>query len=244
MDLHYFVGVKRKTSGQVTTLKISEIQKIVENHYLFKNMNETEMAELLLNAPPQIIPAGRLLWSKREKVPHIVVLLKGTLKISLLDPMGNEFAVKHITPVDSLGDASIFEDKGQLSDVVAIEESTVIFVKKSDIIRVLNNNAKAAAALCGELSRRIDNLTTELELQVFSRGTVRILYRLLQLKAGDSQEIRITHSQLAELVGMSRERLTLALGDLEELGYLKRKRGRIIIRDFGKIKEIIRDFGQ
>ncbi len=225
-------------------LNLPEIQKMVENHYLFKNMNETEMMELLRNASAQIVSGGALLWSKRDKVPHIVVLLKGTLKIALLDPMGNEFAVKHITPVDSLGDASIFEDRGQLSDVVAVEESTVIFINKNEIIRILNNNARAASALCGELSRRIGNLTTELELQVFSRGTVRILYRLLQLKSADSKEIRITHSQLAELVGMSRERLTLALGDLEELGYLSRKRGRIIIRDFERIKEMTGDFGQ
>lgn len=225
-------------------LNLSEIQKMVEGHYLFKYMNEIEMIELLQNAPVQIVSGGTLLWSKREKVSHIVVLLKGKLKISLLDPMGNEFAVKHISPVDSLGDASIFSDKGQLSDVVSVEESTVLFVNKNEIIKVLNNNAKAAASLCGELSRRIDNLTTELELQVFSRGTVRILYRLMQLKTGDSKEIRITHSQLAELVGMSRERLTLALGDLEELGYLSRKRGRIIIRDFERIKEMTEDFGQ
>jgi len=216
------------------------IEKL-KKHYLFKHLTHSESMELVNRSRLKEIPAGTLLWSKNDKREYIVVLLEGKLKISLLDPLGNEFAIKHITPVDSLGDGSIVDNRPHMSDVVSVEDSLVLIVNKRDILRILNSNCEAAIGLCAELSARINNLTTELELQVFSRGAIRILYKLMQLKPRDSSVVKITHAQLAELVGITREKLTVILGDLEELGYIEKRRGRIIIRDTGKLEEILRD---
>lgn len=215
-------------------------EKLTE-HYLFKHLRGGEIEELLGFSRIVTLPGGHFLWSRQDPVRHVAVLLKGRIKIALLDYQGREYSIRYITPVDSLGDASLAGEGKHLSDAVTVEESRILFVSREGILKILNSNAHAAMALCAELSRRIDNLTREVEMQVFCRGAIRILYKLLQLKQEESTVVKITHAQLAELVGMTRERLTVSLQDLESLGCIKKKRGRIIILKPDKISEMIRD---
>lgn len=207
----------------------TSLKEKLRKHYLFRHLSDEEIADLLKNSRQVNVPAGQIIWSMNENIDYIVIILEGKLKVSLIDPQGSEFAIKYIVPIDSLGDATIAYSHGQLSDVWAVEDSVLLRVYKKDILKILKSNNQATLDLCFELSRRVNNLTRELELQVFSRSSIKIMYKLLQLKPENSCEVKITHNQLAELVGMTRERLTLSLMELEELGYITKKRGKIII---------------
>jgi CRP/FNR family transcriptional regulator len=214
-------------------------QDKMREHYLFKYLSSDEYSQIINSSFKKNVSKGEIIWSRTEIIDFIIVILKGRLKITLMDRIGNEFAIKHIVPIDSLGDATIVDNKGQMADVVAVEDSLLLYVPKKEIVNILQKNRKAAFSLCSELSCRINNLTRELELQVFSRCKLKILYKLLQLKKDDSFEINITHQLLAELVGMSREKLTLALDEIEDSGLIKKTRGKIVIRDFnGMIREV------
>ena len=57
--------------------------------------------------------------------------------------------------------------------------------------------------------------------------------------AGDSgATIRLTHEQLADLVGTSRETATKVLGDLADRGLVSLRRGRIVVRDPAALREL------
>lgn len=217
-------------------MHVASFEKELKKHYLFKDLALEQEKVLLAKSKLKNIPAGKLIWSRGERTDYIVILLKGQLKISLLDRAGREFAIRHIFPVDSLGDGSIIDNRVQMADVWAIKDSQVIYVYKKDILWLLNSCHKSAMVLCSELSRRMNNLTRELELQVFCQSTLKILYKLLQLKPEDSCEVKISHKLLAELAGMSRERLTLTLRDLENKGYIKKYREKIIIQNYVGLK--------
>lgn len=221
-------------------MKINPFLDQLKTHYLFKNLTP-EKKELLKKSKFKSVPAGQLIWSREEVTDYIIILLEGQLKISLVDRLGHEFAIRHIFPVDSLGDASIvdIDNRGQMADVWTVKDCHLLYVYKKDILKLINSNHKLTLSLCSELSRRINNLTRELELQVFCRGTLKIIYKLLQLKPESSNEIKITHKLLAELVGMSRERLTLTLEELENKGYIEKARGKITIQNYIGLKDEI-----
>jgi len=44
-------------------------------------------------------------------------------------------------------------------------------------------------------------------------------------------EVRLTHEQLAELVGTSRETTTKVLGELREMGLIELRRGTVALLD-------------
>ncbi|MCE1246503.1 MAG: Crp/Fnr family transcriptional regulator [Firmicutes bacterium] len=215
-----------------------ELLKSLKGHYLFSVIDDRQTANLLECSVLRVVPAGRILWSGDDS-DSLAVLLKGTLKIAVIDSGGNEFAIKHITAVDSLGDASVMGERGGLSGVYTVDECTVLFVEKNAVRSLIRSDAAAACALCRELSLRIGSLTGELKMQVFSSAETRIMHRLLQLMKPGCEEIKITQSLLAELVGITRERLTLALGKLEKEGYIVRKRGKIILKNAELMKKAV-----
>jgi CRP/FNR family transcriptional regulator len=217
------------------------VRQKLAGHYLFRSLSPAQADRLLTGSVQKRLSNEQALWSKKEPFDYFAILLEGKLKIILSDAGGNAYAIKHILPVDSLGDATITGGGGQLSDVVSAGKSLVLLVRKKDTLKILEQNPAAALALCAELSRRIENLTTQVSLHVFARGSARILYRLAQLKPENSRQINITHEQLAQLVGMTRERLTLGLQELEDLGYVRKKRGAIIIEKPEIIEELTRN---
>lgn len=50
------------------------------------------------------------------------------------------------------------------------------------------------------------------------------------------EPIKLTHQQLASLVGASRERTTTALGDLVRQDFVSVRRGKIAVRDFDALR--------
>lgn len=213
-------------------MDINGIFEKIKTHYLFKYLNKEEGLALLRLSCIKQVPSRQMIWEKHEKIDYIIIIIEGRLKISLIDKDGNEFAIKYIYPIDSLGDATILYNQGQMADVWTIENSKLIYIFKKDIINAANKNPRVLEALCEELSMRVNNLTDELELQVFNDAKFKIIYKLLQLKTKDTLEIDITHQQLAELIGMTRERLTLSLKDLEKEGLIKKSRGKIVITNY------------
>jgi CRP/FNR family cyclic AMP-dependent transcriptional regulator len=53
--------------------------------------------------------------------------------------------------------------------------------------------------------------------------------------------VRLTHEQLADLVGTAREITTKVLGDLQDRKLLCRKRGKIVIPDADRLAELAED---
>jgi CRP/FNR family transcriptional regulator, cyclic AMP receptor protein len=46
---------------------------------------------------------------------------------------------------------------------------------------------------------------------------------------------RVTHAQLADLVGTTRETTTKVLGDLQDLGVVALRRGRVVVLDVARL---------
>jgi CRP-like cAMP-binding protein len=59
----------------------------------------------------------------------------------------------------------------------------------------------------------------------------RIASALAAMASGGKSDVRLTHEQLADLVGTTRETTTKVLGDLRDRGLVRLRRGRITVVD-------------
>jgi CRP-like cAMP-binding protein len=79
----------------------------------------------------------------------------------------------------------------------------------------------------------VADLERRLADTVLRNAPERIAATLARLSRGEPPPVtvRLTHEQLADLVGTSRETTTKVLGDLAARGLVQLKRGRIVVRD-------------
>ncbi len=119
--------------------------------------------------------------------------------------------------------------------VETITPATVLSLRLASVRFYCGTDASLALALAGEAMRRLQSTTRELRL--WARGTVRdrTIRCLLDMAQGADGGVptcvRVSHEQLAERVGSTREVVTRALGHLERIGLVRLGRGQVKIPD-------------
>jgi CRP-like cAMP-binding protein len=92
-----------------------------------------------------------------------------------------------------------------------------------------------AIRLAAALAARARDLSDELEAMKFASIGERVL-RWLQRRAVARRELRVTHQQLADQIGATRENVSRVLGLLQDRGILELGRGRIQILDRARLE--------
>lgn len=95
--------------------------------------------------------------------------------------------------------------------------------------RLLLSDPRIAARIAEILGRRIAELENRLSDTVLKTAPDRIASALARMADRDGASIRLTHEQLADLVGTTRETVTKVLGDLADRGLVQLRRGRIVV---------------
>ena len=113
---------------------------------------------------------------------------------------------------------------------------------RADARRLLLSDPRIAARIVEILGRRLMAMEQRLSEAVFSSVPQRVAAALCTLAAGQPAtahsagiHLTVTHSQVAELAGTSRETATKILGDLAGQGLLRLSRGRITIVDRSRL---------
>ena len=89
-------------------------------------------------------------------------------------------------------------------------------------------------------------IQNKLEDLLFKGVNARLSHTLLRLSEeyGDTEaegvkiRFKMTHQELANLIGATRETTSLALGDLEKQGLLSKERGHITLKDIERLREV------
>ena len=110
---------------------------------LFSQVSEEEIGSMLscLDAKMKNYKKGEYVFNQGDQLNHITVLVEGALLIQKDDYWGNRTIVNRIDVGDMFGEAYIAPQSGEiLNDVVATEDSTVIFF---DVRRIITTCSSA-----------------------------------------------------------------------------------------------------
>jgi CRP/FNR family cyclic AMP-dependent transcriptional regulator len=154
----------------------------------------------------------------------LFVILSGSLRIFCADPDGREITLAIYGPGDYVGEMSL--DGGVRSASVCTEEASVCAVVSGQSLRQhLAANFEFSLELIRRLIRRT-RLATESArslalLDAYGR-LVRLLDGLAVARADGKRMVgqRLTHKNIAERIGCSRELVSRLLKDLQQGGYV------------------------
>jgi CRP/FNR family transcriptional regulator, cyclic AMP receptor protein len=105
-------------------------------------------------------------------------------------------------------------------------------MSRTDVQELLFTDPRIVLRIAEQLSTRIADLEQRLTDLTSKDLAERVAATLCQLARHTPDEpIRLTHQQLAALVGATRERTTTALGELAKHDLVQLRRGKIILRN-------------
>ena len=129
----------------------------------------------------------------------------------------------------------------------AIEPSVLCLMSEHDVRSMLLADSRIAARIICGLGRRLAEVEQRLADTVLKPVPQRLAAVLCQLVEAAPQsgvlsyrgpEIRLTHEQIADLVGTTRATTTKLLGNLREAGLVRLRRGAVVVLDRDRLQAV------
>jgi CRP/FNR family cyclic AMP-dependent transcriptional regulator len=132
----------------------------------------------------------------------------------------------------------LIDDEPRSAHVIAMEDSTLIVIRREDFQGILRQAPGIALALLRELSRRlrrVDEKVGSLVLLDVNGRVAQLLLELADEEGGERITRRLTHHTIAQMIGSSRETVSRTMRDFVDRGMIEVSRKDILIRDRGAL---------
>ncbi len=188
---------------------------------LFKEFPDTLKPQSLL------LSKGDLLFKQGDGVANLYFIQKGKVKL-VRNTLDGHAVVLHLGQQgESIAEASLFSDQYHCS-AIADSPCEFYFVKKVDLLQLLQTHPEAMIDLLAILSRQVRDLRTINEIKNIRSAKERIL-TFIRTHADKNKVMRLDLSlkDLAQKIGLAHETFYRELKKLEDSGVLQRNSKQI-----------------
>lgn len=209
---------------------------ILKKTQLFSGASDEDIEAMLgcLQAKLCTYEKGEYVLREGERVERLMMLVKGELHIQRDDYWGNRSIISMVGVGEMFGEAYAAPESGPLmNDVLAVEDSAVIFLDIGKLLTVCPNGCKFHAMAVKNLFFAISEKNRKLvrKLGYMSRRTTReklIAYLSEEAKRQNSGSISIpfNRQQLADFLSVDRSAMSNELCKLRDEGLIEFEKNR------------------
>ncbi len=201
---------------------------------LFQGLAAEQLDQLNLLLRAVNVPAGSHFITAEQPGESVYLLLEGTVKIYVSKADGREVILAFLGPGDTVGEMSLIDSAGRSANVVTTEPSRLLWMDRSSFQSCLRSMAPLAVNLVRLLSNRLRLANEQIQALCTLDVPGRVARQILALAdrygrpapgtaaaAGELRiPVRLTQSDLGEVVGASRERVNQAIVEFKQRGYI------------------------
>jgi len=182
---------------------------------LFQNLNADQLNWLGQHLHRRVFSAGSNLAMTEQPGEVVYIILEGTIKIFKQNLEGTDVILAMLGAGDAVGEMSLVDSIGRSANIVTQEKSTLLWMGKSTFQECLHTMPVITRNLVQILTRRLRLANEQIQalatLDVYGRVARQILafsqqYGQNTPESNTSIPLRLTQSDIADLVGASRER--------------------------------------
>ena len=192
-------------------------------------------------------PQGAVLFVEGQVPRGIFVLCKGSVKLSINSPSGRTMIVKLAEPGEVLGMSATISGKPYEVTAETIDPCQINFVKREDFLKFLKDDVEVCFKVAEQLGEKYHNACKEVRSLGLSHSAAEKLATLLlewsakngeRAKAEPRLKIRLTHEEIAQMIGTSRETVTRLFAELKKRQIVQSKGSTLVIRNTSALRDI------
>ena len=221
---------------------------IIKQIPLFAPLSPPDQEMLASLLRRRSIRKGDFLFHRGDEGTALYIICRGLIKIVVPTKRGDEVTLALLADGDFFGEMALLDELPRSADAVAMEETQLYVLNRSDFLSFLIHNEHAIRAIMQALSlrlRRTDDMVAEV---CFLNVSARLAKRLVDLvesryqrdKGDEKHDVSLTQRELASLVGVSRETINKELKILRQKGIVTTSRNSITICDLERLKNRIK----
>jgi CRP/FNR family cyclic AMP-dependent transcriptional regulator len=196
---------------------------------LFRNLTANQLVWLNERLHQRVFPANSNIAVVEQPGEVIYIVLKGTLKIYVHQSDGAEVILAVLGPGDTVGEMSLVDSAGRSANVITLEKSSLLWMDRTTFEQCLQTIPAITRNLVNILSKRLRLANEQIQalatLDVYGRVARQLLafaqqYGQPTANGATLIPIRLTQSDIADLVGASRERINQVIVSYKRQKYI------------------------
>ncbi|MDY7042458.1 MAG: Crp/Fnr family transcriptional regulator [Chloroflexota bacterium] len=181
---------------------------------------------------------GDVIYTQDEPASQLFYIIEGRVRIYILSPDGRERTFLIVGAGDLLGDVSFYLDSKTLANAEAFDKIVYTYqIAREGFDLLLDESPELSRTLLASLAQKTRWLAQEIADQSFHDVRGRVQVALIRLagqhgtltKQGITIDMRITHDELAKLVGANRATVSACLSELQRDGFYQVVDQRIVL---------------
>lgn len=196
---------------------------MLKNIPLFSSLNDQELDALSKVAVKKTFPKNTILFSEGDRSDSLYVICSGKIKVTINDREGNEVILAMLGPGEYFGEMALLDSGPRSACAITKEPTQLLIFSKNDFMDIFSSNPIAFNLLKG-LIKRLREANKKIEGLALLDVYGRVARLLIQLAKPQNQKMviedKLTHQEIANMVGSSREMVSIILKELSSGGYI------------------------
>jgi len=194
---------------------------------LFAAVSDEDLASIASLRIERRFPKNQTIVEEGLSGDYMYVIREGRVKVSKLSGDGREKILEMLEAGAFFGEMSLFDSAPRSASVKALTEVRILALARNDFLNVLRRSPDLSLAVIRVLTQRlrqVDEQASSLSFQKVRQRTMGLLQRLAREETSSPNRRAtptLTHQQIADMIGTSRETVTRAVKNLKEEGWLE-----------------------
>jgi CRP-like cAMP-binding protein len=216
---------------------------------LFERLSAEEIARLESRAMVRTFARKSPIFLPGDHARDVLLLASGRAQICNLTEDGKRAILGFIEPGELFGELVIVGATTRDHFAEAAEKSTILLLPGDEILNLMENHTEVSMGITRLIGMRRQRIERRLKNLLFQSNRQRLTYLLLELVEQYGQttaegiliKIKLSHQDLADIIGATRETVTVVLGEMQNEGLVRTGRRKIIICALDRLAESVHE---
>ena len=217
--------------------QVNEKHWYLKNCRLLSRLPQAALEDLEVRSRSSRFKAGEVIYIPIDRADAVLILVSGQVKLCHATPDGKESILAFIEPGEMFGEMSLIGADSREELAIATCISTIVLVPRDAFQSLMNEHAQLALGITQLLGFRRLRIERRLKSLLFRSSRDRLAKLLIELaqehgnptSLGVEIRLKLSHQDLASIIGSTRETVTHSLGQLQAEGLVLLGRQRVTV---------------
>jgi CRP/FNR family transcriptional regulator, cyclic AMP receptor protein len=212
---------------------------------LFHGIDNDELTRIAQSMVRRRYKRGEVIFHEGDPGDSLHVVVEGRVKITRESAEGDEAIVVILSPGDAFGELVLLDGAPRSATATAMDATETLTMSRATFVELVDGESPFRWQAMTGVARRIRRLTDQLAEDHFLDLAGRLALQLTRLAEeaapGQLKDVRLsrslTQSDLAAMVGGTRQRVNQIIGDFADEGLVSVDGTGMTIRDLERLRE-------
>jgi len=202
---------------------------------LFAQVGDEDLESIAAHLIPRRFPRNATVVEEGLPGDYMYVIQEGRVKVTKLSEDGREKILEMMSEGSFFGEMALLDQAPRSATVKTLTAAKLLALSRHDFLSLLRRSPDLSMTVIQELTRRLRDTDEQASSLSFLRVKDRTKGLLRRMAAESEEESArratptLTHQQIADMIGTSRETVTRVVKELKAEGWLQQQGKRYLV---------------